>query len=81
MNRSAHATRCGIRRFAVAPAVVLASQSLKVASAFDDLTEGEADRSAAALEALYSSPGYVYNSRALEALERILDRDGRVRRR
>ena len=58
----------------------MASQALKVASAFDDLTEGEADRSAAALEALYSSPGYVYNSRALEALERILDRDGRVRR-
>lgn len=64
----------------VTPAVALASQALKVASAFDDLTEGEADRSAGALEALYSSPGYVYNSRALEALERILDRDGRVRR-
>ena len=65
----------------VTPAVALASQALKVASAFDDLTEGEADRSAAALEALYSSPGYVYNPRALEALERILDRDGRVLRR
>jgi hypothetical protein len=65
----------------VTPAVALASQALKVASAFDDLTEGEADRSAAALEALYSSPGYVYNARALEALERLLDRDGRVHRR
>jgi hypothetical protein len=64
----------------VMPAVTIASQALKVASAFDDLTEGAADRSAAALEALYSSPGYVYNSRALEALERILDRDGRVHR-
>jgi hypothetical protein len=60
----------------VTAAVALASQALKVASAFDDLTEGEAGRSAAALEALYSSPGYVYNSRALEALERILYRDG-----
>jgi hypothetical protein len=60
--------------------VAVASQALKVASAFDDLTEGATDRSAAALEALYSSPGYVYDSRALEALERILDRDGRVRR-
>ncbi len=60
--------------------VVVASQALKVASAFDDLTEGSADRSGAALEALYSSPGYVYDSRALEALERILDRHGRVRR-
>jgi hypothetical protein len=64
----------------VTPAVGLASQALKVASAFDDLTEGEVDRSAAALEALYSSPGYVYNARALEALERILVRDGRLRR-
>jgi hypothetical protein len=61
----------------VTPAVALASQALKVASAFDDLTEGENERSAAALEALYTSPGYVYNSRALEALERILDRGGR----
>jgi hypothetical protein len=62
------------------PAVAVASQALKVASAFDDLTEGEAERSAAALEALYSSPGYVYSSRALEALERILDRGDRLGR-
>jgi len=61
----------------VSPAVGIASQALKVASAFDDLTEGDGRRSDAALEALYSSPGYVYSSRALEALERILDRDGR----
>jgi hypothetical protein len=60
--------------------VAVASQALKVASAFDDLTEGVTNRSAAALEALYSSPGYVYDSRALEALELILNRDGRVRR-
>ncbi len=64
----------------ITAAVGASSQALKVASAFDDFTEGEDARSAAALEALYSSPGYVYNSRALEALERILDRDGRVRR-
>ena len=54
----------------VSSAVAVASQALKVASAFDDLTEGAPERSAAALEALYSSPGYVYDSRALEALER-----------
>jgi hypothetical protein len=64
----------------VTPVVAIASQALKVASAFDDLTEGDADRSGAALEALYSSPGYVYSSRALEALERILNRDGRLLR-
>ncbi|HEX4491845.1 MAG TPA: HD domain-containing phosphohydrolase [Acidimicrobiia bacterium] len=60
--------------------VAIASQTLKVASAFDDLTGGDADRSGAALEALYSSPGYVYNLRALEALERLLDRRHRAAR-
>ncbi len=45
---------------------------LKVASAFDDMTGGEAVRSGAALEALYSGPGYVYDTRVLDALERVL---------
>jgi hypothetical protein len=56
------------------------SQALKVASAFDDLTEGDADRDAAALEALYSSPGYVYDLRVLDVLERLLDRARRPAR-
>lgn len=47
----------------------LASQVLKVASDFDDLAAGEASRSRLALEALYASPGYVYDRRVLEALE------------
>jgi len=60
--------------------MMIASHALKVASAFDDLTDGDADRAAAALEALYSSPAYVYDLRALEALERLLDRDRRAAR-
>ena len=60
--------------------VAIASHALKVASAFDDLTDGDSERSAAALEALYSSPGYVYDLRALEALERLLDRERRAAR-
>src|SRR5262249_55404334 len=58
----------------------IASQALKVASAFDDLTDGDPDQAAAALEALYPSPGYVYTLRALEALERLLDRSRRPAR-
>ncbi len=47
----------------------MASQVLKVSSDFDDLVAGDASRSRLALETLYSSPGYVYNRRVLEALE------------
>ena len=54
------------------PAYHLPSQVLKVASAFDDMTGGDAVRSGAALEALYSGPGYVYDTRVLDALERVL---------
>ena len=47
----------------------LASQVLKVASDFDDLAGDEPLRARPALEALYASPGYVYDRRVLEALE------------
>ncbi len=54
------------------PVYHVASQVLKVASAFDDLTGGEAVRCGSAIETLYSGPGYVYDSRVLDALERVL---------
>lgn len=53
-----------------------ASQILKVASDFDDLTEGEPLRARLALEALYSTPGYVYDRRVLEALEVVVEQRG-----
>ncbi|HZJ26977.1 MAG TPA: hypothetical protein VFF40_08215 [Acidimicrobiia bacterium] len=60
-----------------------AGQVLRVASAFDELSEGGDERLArGAVEALYSGPGYVYDPRVLAALERVLERvprvDGRV---
>jgi hypothetical protein len=54
----------------------MAGQVLKVASAFDELSLGRPDCAAAALEALYSAPGYVYDTRVLGALEVALDRAG-----
>ncbi|MCZ7534973.1 MAG: hypothetical protein M5T61_02835 [Acidimicrobiia bacterium] len=54
------------------PAHHVASQVLKAASDFDDLTGGEAVRYGSAIEELYSAPGYVYDSRILDALERVL---------
>jgi hypothetical protein len=50
----------------------LAGQVLKVASAFDELTEGRGEHSEWAIEALYTGPGYVYDGRVLGALERVL---------
>jgi hypothetical protein len=55
---------------------VMAGQVLKVTSAFDELSLGRPDSAAAALEALYSAPGYVYDARVLGALEVALDRAG-----
>jgi hypothetical protein len=49
---------------------------LKVTSAFDELSLGRADCASAALEALYSAPEYVYDTRVLGALEVALDRAG-----
>jgi len=54
----------------------LVGQILKVASAFDELTEGRAEHEAWALEALYTGPLYVYDGRVVGALERVLE--GRV---
>ena len=47
------------------------SQILRVASVYDELTAGDPAFSDAAIEALYSGPGYVYDSRVLDALERV----------
>jgi hypothetical protein len=55
---------------------VMSGQILKVASAFDELCDGHADRAGLALEALCSAPEYLYDSRVLEALEMVLDRRG-----
>jgi hypothetical protein len=54
----------------------LAGQVLKVTSAYDELSRGRADCASAALEALYSAPGFVYDTRVLGALEVALDRAG-----
>ena len=56
--------------------LAMASQILKVTSAFDELSLGRSDCAPAALEALYSAPGYVYDARVLGALEVTLDRAG-----
>jgi response regulator RpfG family c-di-GMP phosphodiesterase len=47
------------------------SQILRVASAYDELTAGDPAFNDAAIEALYSGPGYVYDPRVLDALERV----------
>jgi len=56
----------------------LAGQILKVASAFDELTEGNEEHAAWALEALYTGPLYVYDGRVVGALERVLELRGLV---
>ena len=50
----------------------LASQVLRVASAYDELTAGDESFASAAVEALYSGPGYVYDPRVLDALELVV---------
>ena len=54
----------------------MSGQILKVASAFDELSDGHADRAGLALEALCSAPEYLYDARVLAALEVVLDRRG-----
>jgi hypothetical protein len=50
-------------------------QVLRVASAFDELSEGgQRSNLDGAVEALYSGPGYVYDPSILSALERVLER-------
>jgi hypothetical protein len=55
---------------------VMSGQVLKVASAFDEIAAGHPERAGVALEALYSGPGYVYDTKVLGALEVFLDRRG-----
>jgi hypothetical protein len=55
---------------------VMSGQILKVASAFDELSEGLPERAGLALEALYSAPGYLYDSDVIATLEVVLDRRG-----
>jgi hypothetical protein len=62
----------------VAHTSALAGQILKVASAFDELTEGNEAHAAWALEALYTGPLYVYDGRVVDALERVLEVRGLV---
>jgi response regulator RpfG family c-di-GMP phosphodiesterase len=58
------------------PPAALSGMILKVASAYDELTEGDDQHAAWAVEALYTGPGYVYDGRVLAALERVLERRG-----
>jgi hypothetical protein len=53
---------------------VMSGQILKVASAFDELSDGHEERAGLALEALCSAPEYLYDARVLSALENVLDR-------
>jgi hypothetical protein len=55
---------------------VMSGQILKVASAFDELSDGHPERAALALEALRSAPEYLYDGRVLAALDMVLDRRG-----
>lgn len=55
---------------------VMSGQILKVASAFDELSDGHRERAGLALEALCSAPEYLYDARVLSALEIVLDRRG-----
>jgi hypothetical protein len=54
----------------------LMGQILKVASAYDELTEGDNSHAPWAVEALFTGPAYVYDGRVLAALERVLKRQG-----
>ena len=54
----------------------LMGQILKVASAYDELTEGDDSHAAWAVDALFTGPAYVYDGRVLTALEQVLVRRG-----
>jgi hypothetical protein len=56
----------------------LMGQILKVASAYDELTEGDDSHAAWAVDALFTGPAYVYDGRVLTALEQVLLRRGVV---
>jgi hypothetical protein len=50
----------------------VAVQVLRVASDYDDLTARDSSDIDAAIEALRSAPGYVYDQKVLNALERVV---------
>jgi hypothetical protein len=54
------------------PDARLAAQILRIASAYDDLALGDEQRAGYAVSALRSAPGYVYDARVLDALERVV---------
>lgn len=62
-------------RVASRPSVV-SGQILKVASAFDELSDGHPERAGLAFEALCSAPDYLYDAQVIAALEVVLDRRG-----
>ena len=62
------------------PASALLGQILKVASAYDELTEGDDAHASWAVEALFTGPAYVYDGRVLTALEQVLSRRGDLSR-
>jgi hypothetical protein len=61
--------------------IAFGGQILKVASAYDDASGGDASRATRALDELYRSPGYTYDGRVLAALEKVLARRGLLRSR
>jgi hypothetical protein len=60
------------------PASALLGQILKVASAYDELTEGNDAHASWAVEALFTGPAYVYDGRVLTALEHVLSKRGHL---
>jgi hypothetical protein len=58
----------------------LMGQILKVASAYDELTEGNDAHAQWAIDALFTGPAYVYDGRVLTALETVLTIRGLIRR-
>jgi hypothetical protein len=58
----------------------LMGQILKVASAYDELTEGSDTHAQWAIDALFTGPAYVYDGRVLTALETVLTNRGLISR-
>lgn len=58
----------------------LMGQILKVASAYDELTEGDGAHAQWAVDALFTGPAYVYDGRVLAALDSVLTSRGLISR-
>lgn len=56
---------------------LVGGQILRVASAFDDLVAADTP-TRTAIDALYSGPGFLYDPRVLEALDRVVEADASV---